>query len=76
VYCYWQQGSSRLADLLDNPSPAMLARGIPMRQDPNVSIFFSDIFLEHNGKPIPAIVDLGSGLTIINWKAADQVRDL
>ena len=44
-----------------------------MRQDPRISIFFVDIFVDHSNKPIPAIVDLGSGLSILNWKAAQEV---
>ncbi len=44
------------------------------RQDPMSAIFFVDLHLTGpTAPPTPAIVDLGAGMSIVNWRAAGQV---
>lgn len=57
-----QTGSRELRDLVfEGPADeALMARGVPMRQDPTSGIFFVDLHLKSpSSPPVPAIVDLG-----------------
>lgn len=67
-------GSGDLGLVLETPSPSLLARGVNMRQDPMSGIYFVNLFLTPPGAspPVPAIVDLGAGLSMVNWRAAKQ----
>jgi hypothetical protein len=69
-----QDGRDGIIDLLDDASPSLASRAAPMRQDPVHRIFFADLVLDgRRDKPIPSIVDLGAGLSLISWRAAEQV---
>jgi len=61
-----------LEDILEDPLPALLGRGVPMRQDPRSGLHFVDLFLKPGGSPVSALVDLGAGMSIVNWRAARQ----
>jgi hypothetical protein len=61
-----------LEDILEDPRPELLSRGVPMRQDPMSGLHFVDLVLNPGGSPVSALVDLGAGMSIVNWRAARQ----
>lgn len=71
-----QKGSRRIEDLLDDldPSLNLASKAVPMRRDPRSDLYFVDLVLERGAPPVPVIVDLGSGMSIVNWRAAESVR--
>ena len=65
-------GGGGLEAILEDPQPKLLSRGVSMRQDPTSGLHFVELTLNTGGAAVPALVDLGAGMSIVNWRAARQ----